>query len=268
MNKPIRVLLLACLLILSLPLAADAQESKSGNDALAKKIQNPIANLASLPFQYNYNSGVGEYDRKFANLNIQPVIPFPGEKWNIITRTIIPINSVPIGEDGSIFGFGDINLSIFWSPAKDSDLTWGVGPVLYLPTASNPEILGTGKLSIGPTGVVFYKLGNWTMGGVASNAWSVAGDDDRGDVNFFYAQYFINYNIGSGWALGTAPIITADWTASSDDTWTVPWGLQISKITKLGTRPANLLIGYYHNSTHPTNGPEDQVRLQINLLFP
>jgi hypothetical protein len=268
MNKLISVLLLACLLVLSLPLAADAQGSGEDKEALAKKTQNPIANLVSLPFQYNYNGGVGEYDRHALNLNIQPVIPFPGEKWNIITRTIIPVNSVPIDEDGSIFGFGDINLSIFWSPAKDSDLTWGLGPVLYLPTASNPEILGLGKLSVGPTGVVFYKIGKWTMGGVASNVWSVAGDPDREDVNFFYGQYFINYNIGKGWAVGTAPILTADWTEPSDETWTIPWGLQISKVTKLGTRLANLLIGYYYMSEHPTYGVEYQVRAQVNLLFP
>ena len=235
---------------------------------LAKKIQNPIANLVSLPFQYNYNSGVGEYDRNALNLNVQPVIPFPGEKWNIITRTIIPVNSVPLGETGSAFGFGDINLSIFWSPAEVSSLTWGVGPVIYLPTASNPELLGLGKLSLGPTGVLFYKVGKFTMGGVASNVWSVAGDSDREDVNFFFAQWFVNYNLGSGWALGSAPIITCDWTEPSGEQWSVPWGLQLSKVTHLGRRPANLLAGYYVYSQPPTLGPERQGRFQGNLLFP
>ena len=253
---------------LALSGAAAAQETTDDEAALAKKVQNPIANLISLPFQYNYNAGVGSYDRHALNLNVQPVIPFPGEKWNIITRTIIPLNSVPVGEDGSVFGFGDVNLSIFWSPADAAALTWGVGPVIVLPTASNPEILGAGKLSLGPTGVLFYKIGRFTMGGVASNVWSVAGDDDREDVNFFFAQYFVNYNLGRGWALGTAPIVTCDWTEPSGEQWTVPWGLQISKVTHLGTRPANLLAGYYYMSEHPTLGPESQVRLQVNLLFP
>jgi hypothetical protein len=255
-----------CGLALSGPAAAEV--SKGEEAELAKTIQNPIANLVSLPFQYNYNSGVGAYDRNALNLNVQPVIPFPGENWNIITRTIIPVNSVPVGEDGSAFCFGDVSLSLFWSPAKPSALTWGLGPGIYLPTASNPELLGLGKLSLGPTGVLFYKTGRWTMGGVASNAWSVAGDDDREDVNFFFAQYFVNFNIGSGWALGTAPIITCDWTEESDERWAIPWGLQISKVTNLGKRPANLLAGYYYYSEHPTLGPESQVRLQVNLLYP
>jgi hypothetical protein len=67
--------------------------------ALAKQIQNPLANLViSLPLQFNFNDGVGELDRRLFNLNVQPVIPFSREKWNIISRTIIPVNSVPVGE--------------------------------------------------------------------------------------------------------------------------------------------------------------------------
>ena len=236
--------------------------------ALAKQVQNPIANLITLPFQYNYNLDVGPYEREFANLNIQPVIPFPGKTWNVITRTIIPVNSVPVDSTGSIFGIGDINLSVFWSPAQAKALTWGAGFVAYLPTASNSDVLGSGKFSLGPTGVIFFTTGKWTMGGVASNAWSVAGDGNREDVNFFYTQYFVNYNFGKGWAVGSAPIVTCNWEAPSGERWVVPWGLQVSKVTHFGTRPANLLAGYYHNGETPTHGAEGQVRVQVNLLFP
>jgi len=247
--------------------AASAQAEDEASE-LAKKIQNPLANIISVPMQANFNNGVGPYDRTFFNLNVQPVIPFPGEKWNIITRTIIPINSVPQGETNSVFGFGDTSLSVFWSPAKASNLTWGVGPAISIPTASNPEVLGSGKLSLGPTGVLFYKTGAWTMGAVASNVWSVTGDSDRDNVNFFYAQYFVNFNFGQGWAVGTAPIITADWTADSGNQWTIPWGAQVSKMTHFGPRPVNLLIGYYKNSQYPDGGADEQIRLQVNFLFP
>ena len=236
--------------------------------ALAKKIQNPLANLVSLPLQFNFNDGVGELDRRLFNLNVQPVIPFSREKWNIISRTIIPVNSVPQGENDSVFGIGDTSLSLFWSPNKASKLTWGVGPAFSLPTASNPEVLGSGKFSLGPTGVLFYGTGSWTMGIVASNVWSVAGDSDRADVNFFLAQWFVNYNLGKGWAVGTAPIVTANWEAESGNQWTVPWGLQVSKVTRFGGQPVNLLLGYYTNSDHPDGGAESQVRFQVNFMFP
>ena len=245
-----------------------AQDHAAEQEDLAKTVQNPLASLVSLPFQANYNNGVGEHDRLFFNLNIQPVVPFPGEKWNVITRTIIPVNSVPVGETDSVFGIGDTSFSVFLSPAKASSLTWGVGPAITIPSASNPEILGSDKLSLGPTGVVFYGVGKWTLGAVASQVWSVAGNSDRQDVSFFFAQWFLNFNFGGGWALGTAPILTGNWEADSDNRWVIPWGLQISKVSHVGSRPINVLIGYYRNSEHPEGGADSQVRFQINFLFP
>jgi hypothetical protein len=273
------VLTVCCLLALCSPSVAAEEKANTGTEEteLAKKVQNPLANLVSLPLQFNFNDGLdtgplagGDLPGgdRFFNLNVQPVIPYPGEKWNVITRTIIPVNSVPLDGIESVFGLGDINLSLFWSPAKASSLTWGVGPAIVLPTASNPEVLGKEKWSIGPTGVIFYGTGNWTLGVVASNVWSVAGNDDRQDVNFFFAQWFVNYNFGKGYALGTAPIITCDWKIENGDQCTIPLGLQISKVTHFGSRPVNLLLGYYDNVKHPDGGAESQARIQVNFMFP
>lgn len=240
-----------------------------GSEAdLAKAIQNPIASMVTLPFQANWNTGIGDADRTALNLNIQPVIPFTGEKWNVISRTIIPVNSVPIGTTASEFGLGDTSLNLYFSPAKPGKVIWGVGPSVTIPTSSNAEILGSGKWSLGPSAVVFYATGNWTMGAVATQTWSLAGDNDRDDVNFFFAQWFVNYNLGHGWAVGTAPIITANWQAESGQEWTVPLGLQVSKVMRFGHQPVNLLLGYYNNLEHPDNGPEAQFRFQLNLLYP
>ena len=53
--------------------------------------------------------------------------------------------------------------------------------------------------------------GHWTLGLLANNVWSFAGENDRPTVNQFLAQYFINYNLSDGWYLTSAPIITANW---------------------------------------------------------
>ena len=60
--------------------------------ALAEKLQNPIADLISLPFQNNTNFDVGPTKGTQDILNIQPVIPIHvNDDWNVITRTILPI---------------------------------------------------------------------------------------------------------------------------------------------------------------------------------
>lgn len=243
---------------------AAAQDS----GALARAAQNPLATMITFPMQANFNLNVGPYDRQLFNLNVQPVVPFPGDKWNIISRTIIPINSVPVGETDSVFGIGDTMLTLFWSPAKAAKVTWGVGPIIGLPTASNPEMLGSGKFGLGPSAVLFYQTGRWTMGGLLSNIWSVAGDSARDDYSLLTFQWFVNYNFGGGWALGSVPIVTANWKADSDDRWTIPWGLQVSKIMRAGEQPVNVLLGYYYNSEHPEGAADSQVRLQLNFMFP
>lgn len=53
----------------------------------------------------------------------KPVIPYSFGDWNVITRTIIPVNSVPVGATDSVFGLGDTSLSLFFSPAGAGSLT-------------------------------------------------------------------------------------------------------------------------------------------------
>src|SRR5271165_5468580 len=66
----------------------------SGDDAteLAKKLQNPIGDLYSIPFQNNTNFNYGPNKGTQDILNIQPVIPIHvTDEWNVITRTILPL---------------------------------------------------------------------------------------------------------------------------------------------------------------------------------
>jgi hypothetical protein len=98
---------------------AGAAESGGGSD-LAKAAQNPIADMISLPFQYNLNFNVGPDNDPQHILNIQPVYPINlSDEWNLITRTIIPLIQQPSlfpGDDDD-FGLGDIQFTGFFSPA-------------------------------------------------------------------------------------------------------------------------------------------------------
>lgn len=94
------------------------------------------------------------------------------------------------------------------------------------------------------------------------------GDDDRQDVNQFLFQYFIHYNLPEGWYISVAPIITANWEADSDNTWTVPFGGGVGKIFKIGKQPLNAQVQGFYNVISPDNGPDWTLRLQLQFLFP
>jgi hypothetical protein len=247
-------------------------EAKGGlsQEELAKLAQNPIANMISIPFQNNFNFGVGPNDVCQYVLNFQPVIPITlDEDWNLITRWITPIINQPSPAPGvrSAFGLGDINPSFFLSPGKPGKIIWGLGPTMTLPTATD-SMLGAGKYSLGPSAVALKIEGHWLFGALVNNQWSVAGWGPKNQNNFLL-QPFCNYNLPHGWYLTTAPIITADWNAPHRDMWTVPVGAGAGRIVKLGGKlPLNLQIAAYDNVCTPRNGADWQLRAQLQVLLP
>jgi len=248
-----------------------AEESpEQSKEALAKAAQNPVAKMISVPLQNNFNFGIGPNDATQWVLNIQPVIPISlNEDWNLITRTIIPIINQPSPAPGisSAFGLGNINPTVFLSPAKSGKIIWGVGPTLTIPTASD-SMLGADRWSAGPSAVALMMHKHWVIGALANQQWSFAGSGGE-YVNAMLIQPFINYNLPDGWYLTTSPIITANWAADSDDRWTVPLGGGVGKILKLGKLPVNTQLGAYYNVLTPDNfGADWQLRFQLQLLFP
>jgi hypothetical protein len=274
-----RTILLAWLSLISLGLdlqaqtpAQDAAGQGTGEDvgALAKAAQNPVANLISVPFQDNINFDVGPGDDVQNVLNIQPVIPVHlSEQWNLITRTIMPVICQPeLGPElPEQSGLGDIQFTAFLSPAKPGKWIWGVGPIFQFPSATD-EVLGQGKWCAGPSAVVLRSEGPWLYGALINNVWSFAGHEDRGAVNQMILQPFVNYNLPEGWYVVSAPILTANWKADSDQRWVVPLGAGVGRIFKLGRQPVNAQVQGFYNVVHPDNGPDWQLRAQVQLLFP
>ena len=282
MMKPREIFRLLIILswFIVLPVADAAQQEPSAED-LAKKTQNPVADLISVPLQSNWNFAAGSRNKTIYILNIQPVIPISiSQEWNLITRVIMPVINQPAlfaGSNGAT-GLGDINPTFFLSPAKPGELIWGFGPTMTLPTATDRD-LGSGKWSMGPAGVALAIQGPWVYGALINNQWSFAGWGEE-KVNSMLLQPFVNYNLPDGWYLTTSPVVTANWKADRGrDVWTVPLGGGVGRLFRLGQilplegdplakLPINTQIGAYGNVAKPEFGPEWQLRFQIQFLFP
>ena len=254
-------------LILLFFLSATLLIAQESTEDLAKAAANPIANLMSFPFQNNLNMNYGEYNRNMNILNIQPVIPLAGGK--LITRTIFPIVRIPDfgNESGKLSsGLADMVFTAFYVP-ESKGAVWGFGPVIELPTGG--DIRGTEKWSAGPSLIVLVQPGDWTFGFLINNAWSFAGNSDRDNVNHMLVNLFVVRQLGGGWYVNSAPIITADWTADSEDRWIVPLGAGGGKLVMLGGKlPLNLQTQLYYNVVRPDFGPEWQWRFQLQILLP
>ncbi len=236
-------------------------------DELAKQTQNPVASLISVPFQGNWDFGIGDREATGTTLNIQPVAPFGlTTNWNVILRVIMPVQSQP-AEDGQRFtGMSDTTMTLFFSPVKTGKVIWGAGPAILIPTATNQN-LGTEKFGLGPSVVALVQPGKWTVGALWNQIWSVDGANDRDDVNQMYLQPFVNYNLGQGLALGTAMEASANWEAD-DEQWTSYLLFSISKVTLLGKRPVSFSAGGGPAVASPTGRPDWRLRFVATFLFP
>jgi hypothetical protein len=213
--------------------------------------------------------GIGKYNGSRNTLNIQPVIPLSLSKnINIITRWVQPVISQYniSGEGASEFGLGDAVVSAFFSPATSKNgLTWGAGPVLLVPIGTE-DVLTTKKFGVGPTVVALFQSNGITIGGLANQIWSIAGDENRSDVNQMFLQPFFTYNWKSGAGIGANFEITQNWQANANTTWFNPF---VSAVTSLGKRKVQFLVGPRINLASPDGQKADfGVRTQVVFLFP
>jgi hypothetical protein len=255
--------------------AGDAGDDAKAQEAeLAKKLQNPVASLISVPIQNNWDFGIGPAEAMKYTCNIQPVIPFSISKdWNLITRTIMPViyleptvnnPAAPATYRESHSGLGDITQTFFLSP-KEPVGGWilGGGPVLYYPTATD-SVLGAGKWGVGPSIVLLQQKNGFTYGALANHIWSYAGWGPQ-NVNATYLQPFFGYTTKTYTTFTINTESTYNWQAEQ---WTVPMNFLVQQLVKIGKLPVALQLGYRYYAEKPSGGPEWGLRFAITFLFP
>jgi hypothetical protein len=131
------------------PSAASVSETDT---ELSKEIENPVTRRITLPLRYEADFLDGPYKATKDTFSIdQAVVPFQlDEDWTLITRTKLPGEAQPPKKLGEHWAGGLSNgyTTFFLSPEHGEGFYWGVGPVLYYPTATNLTTdAGTGRLN-------------------------------------------------------------------------------------------------------------------------
>jgi len=239
---------------------------------LNRQLSNPVTSLWSLQFQFNnYRLENGKWN---SNLLFQPVLPVSLTKdLNLITRPVIPLyDSVPHetarGEFERTTGFGDMVLAELLSPAHTGHWILGAGPTFIFPTATS-DFTGQGKWQAGPAVVVGYLTKHFIVGVFPQQWWSFAGDSSRPNTSQMNLQPFAAWFFGEGWSVGYSGNILADWKAPSGNKWTVPIGVAIGKVLRLGKLPLKINLAAQYMPIRPDNvGQQWNIQVSLTPVIP
>jgi hypothetical protein len=248
--------------------AAFAQEAKPGTApaasgnidkvGIAKKLANPIANMISVPLQYEFSRGVGRNQGgSEQTLLFQPVMPFNlGGGDTFIVRPIVAgVREVSVqgatGQPYSGYGIASVTVESFYAPNTNSSWIWGVGPYAVSPV-SNSGKFGSQQTGAGVTGVVLNRHGPWTYGLLGYQSWEVGGNPAFGTQNNLYGQPFLAYTNKE------ALTITANMEALYNyDTRRTsnPLYVGASKLTVIGGVPFSFSAGPMYYVSNTPGGP-------------
>jgi len=260
------------------PAAPDDEEGKrKALTEINKQLINPVSELWSITFQQN-NYYLTNPDRWNSNLNFQPVMPVAlTSNWNLITRPLIPLfvsaphpNPNDPRDIDRTTGFGDIALVELLSPSTKLAGNWllGAGPTFIFPTASS-DYTGQGKWQAGPAAIAGYLSEKWILGAFVQNWTSFAGNDNRPSTNQMNLQPIASYFFGEGWGIGYSGNILANWEADSGNMWTVPIGVVLSKVVKLGRLPVRVALAGQYMPIHPDQyGQQWNIQVVIAPVIP
>lgn len=242
---------------------------KTSIEEMSKKRQDPVSGLRSVFFQEVL---LPVADGTASSFSIQPVYPFKlGSNLKLITYTIIPFQTIPpLTPDGSKeSGMGNVLFNGYFSSIKKKGkLSWGLGPAMQLPTRTN-DALGSNRVSLGPTALLYYAGDKFTGGAVIQNYWSIGGEGDN-KVNSGSLQYVAYYNFSKGWFLESNATIIANWLAADNNRWLIPVGGGPGKTFQIGNKSKlfySAATQAFYNIEKPDPIGSWQLIFQFQVIF-
>lgn len=238
---------------------------------LAKISQVRVVPVVSIPFQNDFNFTVGPSNDMQYVLQFQPVIPIPiNHHWAFYIRTKLPYfdSPSPKTENKFVSGLGDMTNSFIISTLGNKLYTWGVGPTLISPVATQAEVSDSGKWSAGPSLIFVLTPSHGVIGIFIYNVWSFSGAKSHPDVNEMSLRYTLSYILRNGWYLTSSPTVMANWKAPVNQRWVVPVGGGFGKAFYIGNQAINFSIqGFYNILTNASSG-RWTIQATLNFLFP
>ena len=241
---------------------------------IANELSNPNTALGTLNLQFDYIAFDGDLpdadNQEAFRLQFQPALPYPlSDTVNLFFRPAIPVildQDVPNSQGGFTskgVDLGDISFDAALGKSFPNGIVLVGGLVATLPTATD-DSLGLDQWLLGPE-AAFALLRRWgVLGILLTHQWDVAGEDDY-DTSITGGQYFYAINLSDGWQINGSPTFSYNHEADSDNAWTLPLAVGMSKTSIINGRPWKFSLQYWHYVKSPDLfGPDFQIRFSVS----
>jgi hypothetical protein len=235
-------------------------------EKLPERATNPITNLLQLQFENDVtftNKGSPDASNVFY---VKPLIPILSHPFPQLIRFKIPVSTLPRSYNvtpatilSDIQFFDLIVFDYSWG-------RWGIGPVMFFPTATKLEG-GSGKWQLGPAiGFSYTGIPTWQFGFLSQNPISFAGNHHTPAVNTQYFQPFITKHFAEGWYFSFNPTWVIQWNARNTQ---IPINMGFGRVFSIGSLKLDVTLQYqflaYYNSASVV--PNQTLQISWAILF-
>ena len=233
---------------------------------LSLRLENPLARILVIPTSVEYKNGSGALGRgeSFA-IRLAPRVPFViNEEWHVLSKSDLAwVSQKDVIGNSRQEGLTDLVQTFFFSPDRSLgwDLYWGVGPTFVIPTATN-HLLGTDKLSVGPSFGIFRQSKPWTVGVILNHIWSVAGPSDASSINASRIEPLLGYTTERSTTFSLSAELSFDWTAYQ---WSGPLEFRVSQLTLIADHPVQWGLGFRYHALSEPNAPKWGAVFQVSF---
>lgn len=238
-----------------------AQNAAAEAEAV-KQANNPLASIKSFNVHNYYAPTLYQAPDATTNLTwFRYAQPF----GQFIIRASMPLITVASPEAGPKSGLYDMNAFLIYKfKMRNEGMELGVGPAFTFPTATRG--LGSGKWQTGLSAIAFFKSNPVVqVGTLVTWQISVAGDEDKADVDLLTPQLFFMWQLGQGTYLRS----TGAWSFDLEKGYyNVPIGLGIGKVFKAGGSLFNIFMEpQYSVYAYGSGQPQLQIFAGFNVQF-
>jgi hypothetical protein len=259
------VLVAAVVLLLGVARAEDEQPVRPAPPRdLVNQANAPISSVLQVRLLDTYLPDFNGVRGQGNVLTTAVTMPLP--EYRLLPFPQLSLLTMPtaVTTPGGSTGFGDVrfvDIAVFRPVPR---VVWGIGPTFVFPTATRDDT-GQGKWQIGPAAAMAFTTRRWSLGFLAQNPISYAGDADRKETNALFLVPFATYRLGDGWFLRAQPQMAFNWKTGNQ---VVPIDLGAGRVFTFRRHSINCFVEPFWNLTSDGPTPEYGVTFGLSFLYP